>query len=252
MSLNEREKYCLALIIANGGQADYEILRDVILEFKESFGDISEDYLKYQAIKRTLEKLEETKFVSESSGIYKLNPMIEPGFIKESPFIITKAIKNFASYRKNHILEFNTRDVENYLLSEHYIMRSPYGLIENLKGALNLQQIESYDSVLVKCGKCVEIMVNYLDENYLLFDTKISTGKIIQQFRKEEIIDKIKDDIDKDTWRTFTDGINIVYRFRNLMGAHADWTWGEERIAISCLILTFYLVDLFLTDIHEI
>lgn len=250
--LNEREKYCLSLIIANGGKLDYEIIKNIILNHRESFSDLSERYLKYKAIKKTLLKLEGNNFVSELNEIYEINPIIEAGFVQEYPIIMVKAIKNFINYRNDHILQFDTTEVEDYILNyKHFVDHSPYGLIENLKDALELQKMKSYDSVLVKCGKCVEIMVNYLDENFELFETQLSTGRMIRKFGTKEIEEKIEDDVSIDTWRTFSDGINVVYRFRNLMGAHESWSWGEDQVATSCLILTFYLVDIFLTLLYQ-
>ena len=49
----------------------------------------------------------------------------------------------------HHILEFDTSLVESYLLNEDEFEDPPYGLIENLREALELQKLGSYDSVLL-------------------------------------------------------------------------------------------------------
>lgn len=256
VSLNEREKYCLALIITKGGQASYDETRDTILESRGSFRDLSERYLKYQAIKRTLRSLVEKGYLSkETSEVFKINPIMEAGFIRQFPILVSEAIKSNLRFRKEHILEFDTSEIERMLLDEENIGEAfkhpPYDLIENMKEALKLQKIDSYDSVLVKCGKCVEIMVNELDDDYSLFDKELSTGRIITRLRNEDIFNKMKKNVDMDDFRTFVDGVNVVYRFRNIMGAHQGWEWGIDQVATSCLILTFYLADLYMWNIRR-
>ena len=255
ISLNEREKYCLALIITKGGPADYYEIRDTILESRESFRALSESYLKYRAIKRTLSGLVKKGYLSEKSKIFEINPIMEAGFIQQFPIMISKAIKSNLGYCKEHILEFDTSEIERVLLDDksmHELFENPpYDLIENLKDALKLQKMGSYDSVLVKCGKCVEIMVNELDDDYSLFDKELSTGRMITRLRNENIFNKVKNQVDTDDFRTFVDGINVVYRFRNIMGAHSGWNWGIDQVATSCLILTFYLTDLYMWNIRK-
>lgn len=257
MSLNEREKYCLALIITKGGEASYNEIKDTILERKESFKDLSEKYLKYRVVKRTLHTLLNKGYLSElKSEIFKVNPIMVAGFIQQFPIMISKGIANNLKYRKEHILEFDTSEIEEMLLDDEYMEKvfknPPYDLIENLKEALKLQKMSSYDSVLVKCGKCVEIMVSELDYDYSLFDKELSTGKMIARLRNEDIINKVKKKkVDTDDFRTFVDGINVVYRFRNIMGAHSGLEWGIDQVAPSCLILTFYLADLYMWIIRK-
>lgn len=253
MSLNEREKYCLALIIVKGGEASYYEIRDTILESKGPFRELSEKYLKYKAIKKTLLTLVKKNNLSEEGDpkIFEINPLMELGFIQQHPIPISKAIKSNLKYREEHILEFNTSEIEAVLLDEETFKDPPYELLENLKEALQLQKMGSYDSVLVKCGKCVEIMVHELDYDYTLFNRKLSTGKMIKQLRNEDISNKVTDKVDKDDFITFIDGISVVYRFRNIMGAHSGWTWGQDQVATSCLILALYLVDLYTVYIRK-
>ena len=256
MSLNEREKYCLALIITKGKQASYDEIRDTILESRESFKDLSEKYLKYQAVKRTLLSLKNKGYLSEpKSKIFKINPIMVAGFIQQFPIMISKGLESNLKYRKEHILEFDTSEIERMLLDDEYMdelfKNPPYDLIANLKEALKLQKMDSYDSVLVKCGKCVEIMVDELNYDYSLFDKELSTGKMIARLRNEDISNKVKEKVNSDFFRTFVDGINIVYRFRNIMGAHSGLEWGIDQVATSCLILTFYLADLYIWTIRK-
>ena len=250
ISLNEREKYCLGLIITKGGQSSYKEIKDTILESREYFKDLSERYLKYSAIKRTLRTLVKKGYLSEKSNIFKINPVMEIGFIRQFPIMTSKAIKSNLEYRKEHILQFDTSEVEDFLLNEDFVENPPYGLIENLREALKHQKMGSYDSVLVNCGKCVEIMLNELDDDYSLFDKKLTTGNEINQLRNEKIANKMKE-MNEDDLRTFTDGISLIYRFRNIMGAHAGWELGLDQIATSCLILTFYLADVYLWRIRK-
>ena len=257
MSLSQREKYCLALIVTKGGEASYDDIRDTILGSRESFKDLSERYLKYQAIKRVLFALLNKGYLSEpKSDIFRINPLMVAGFIREFPIMISKGIESNLKYRKEHILEFDTSEIERMLLDDEYIVdvfkNPPYELIENLKEALRLQKMGSYDSVLVKCGKCVEIMVDELDDDYSLFDRELSTGRMIARLQSDDVLKKMKKKkVYIDYFRTFVDGINVVYRFRNIMGAHAGIEWGLDQVATSCLILTFYLVNLYMWFIRK-
>jgi hypothetical protein len=256
MSLNEREQYCLALIITKGGETKYEEIRDTILEFKESFRDLSERYLKYQAVKGTLSELVNKEYLSEQkSEIFKVNPFMVAGFIQQFPILISKSIENNLKFRKEHILEFDTSGIEGMLLDDEWMdevsENPPYDLIEHLRDALKLQRVGPYDSVLVKCGKCVEIMVSELDYDYSLFNRKLSTGRIITRLRDEDILKKVTKKVNRESFKTFVDGINVVYRFRNIMGAHSGFEWGIDQVATSCLILTFYLADLYIWNIRK-
>lgn len=258
MSLNEREKYCLALIITNGDQVDYYEIRDTILEFKESFKDLSDRYLKYKAIKKTLSTLVKKGYLTKTkTEIFKINPIMVTGFIQQFPIMISRGLKSNLKYREEHILEFDVSEIENTLLNYEYMEETsknpPYYLMENLREALKLQKLGSYDSVLVKCGKCVEIMVDELDDDYSLFDEELSTGRIINLLRNEDIFNRMEDEviIDIDVFRVFVDGIGVVYRFRNIMGAHSGFEWGIDQVATSCLILTFFLADLYMHTIRK-
>jgi len=104
----------------------------------------------------------------------------------------------------------------------------------------------------VKCGKCVESIVDELNYEYSLFDKRLSTGTMINRLRHEDVFNKIiKKRLDEDDFRTFVDGISVVYRFRNTMGAHSGFEWGIDQVSTSCLILTFYLVDFYVWRIRE-
>jgi len=257
VTLNEREKYCLALIITRGGEASYEEIRDTILESKESFEDLSDRYLKYHAVKRTLLTLRNKGYLSEQkSEIFKVNPVMITGFIQQYPIAISKGIKTNIRYRKEHTLEFDTSEIEEMLLDDEYMEKTfkspPYDLMENLKEALKLQKMGSFDSVLVKCGKCVESIVDELNHDYSLFDKQLRTGRMINRLRHEDTFDKITEKrLSEDDFRTFVDGVSVVYRFRNTMGAHSGMEWGIDQVSTSCLILAFYLVDFYMWNIRK-
>ena len=165
--------------------------------------------------------------------------------------MLSKAIKANRECRDKHVLEFNTNEIEELLLNEDFYDEPPYELIEHLKTALDLHRMGSFDSVLVKCGKSVEIIVRELNEDYDLFESQFSTGNMINQLKNKEIVSKIE--ADKEDVKTFADGLAVVYRFRNIMGAHAnkEGEWGLDQVATSCLILTLYLADFYMTKIGK-
>lgn len=185
-------------------------------------------------------------YLENDDDIYEVNELIKLGFFQKYPIVLQKALDNSRKYRKDHILEFNLDYIENYLFEE-FIYESPWGLIENLIGATELYKNSSYDSAIVKCGKCIEIMINSINEDYDLIDGKNTTGNLINQFKNDSTWDKIKDQIfdDKNGWLTFLDGSSVVYRFRNVMGAHDGPSWGEEQVSMACLLLTYYLTDVY-------
>jgi hypothetical protein len=251
LNLNDREKYCMALLILNGGKAHYQHIRDIILESKESFELLSERYLKYSAIKRNLNSLVNKGLLSEKELFYTVNPVFKIGFINEYPVIISKAIKAGLEFRDKHVLEFNTIEIEDLLLDENSYDEPPYDLIDHLKSALDLHRIGSFDSVLMKCGKTVEIITSQMNKDYELFACRLSTGNMINQLKNEDIISKIE--ADREDVKTFANGLGVVYRFRNIMGAHSneEEEWGLDQIATSCLILTLYLTDFYMTKIRK-
>ena len=153
---------------------------------------------------------------------------------------------------KKHLLQFDTTEVEEILLSPDSYNNPPFDLINELNEALELHRNEKYDSVIVKCGRCVEIMLNELDQDYKLsFKTLKKTGNKIGKLKSEEVCKKIS--AGGDDWNTFTDGIGLIYKFRNIMGAHASdfFEWGKEQVATSCLILTIYLADIYASEIRK-
>jgi hypothetical protein len=78
----------------------------------------------------------------------------------------------------------------------------------------------------------------------------LNFGRMIARLRDEDILTRIKEKkMNMNYFRTLTDGINVV--FRNIMGAHSEENWGDDQIATSCLILTFYLVNLYVWSVRK-
>ena len=249
--LTDREKYCISILIMKGEETHFEEILDIILDSRESFEGLDEKYLKHQALKRTLNSLVKKGIIAEDELFYKVNPVIEIGFIKEYPTIFLKAIKANQKCRDKHVLEFCTREIEEILLNEALYDEPPYELIAHLNEALDLHRRNSFDLVLVKCGKTVEIIVDEMNEDYNLFEASLSTGNMINQLKNDKIISKI--DAKKKDVKTFADGLAVVYRFRNIMGAHSnkEGEWGLDQVATSCLLLTLYLADFYMTKIGK-
>jgi hypothetical protein len=74
---------------------------------------------------------------------------------------------------------------------------------------------------------------------------------MINQMLNDELMNKITGQTNKSDLRLFIHGVNIIYRFRNMMGAHEGYHWDEDQAATSCLILTFYLADLYIWSIRK-
>jgi len=256
ISLDEQEAYCIALIIVNGGQMEYKALRDIVFEFRESFHGLAERYIKYKAVKRVLSNLVSQGFLLKSKDAYSVDSDLEEYLVKKHANFLVKAIKNLAAFRKQqkqHILEFDLSFTQETILSEEWEDVMPYGLIEELKGAIDIhQKTEEHDAVLTKCGRCIEIMVEELNRQYSLFSPRKSITRIISEIKNEEVIQHFSSDPEeRETFRVFAYAVYTIYKFRNKMGAHRDWRWGSEEVATSCLILTLYIADLYSTDIRK-
>lgn len=117
-SLNDREKYCLGLMIVAGGDASFYDIRDYVIETNGPFEGLDPKYLRYSALKKVLRSLAKRNYLSEKNDAFVVNPIFELGFIQKYPMEISKAIKSVLKYRKKHILEFETIDIENSLLQE--------------------------------------------------------------------------------------------------------------------------------------
>lgn len=256
ISLNNREAYCISLIITDGGRLDYETLRDVVLQFRESFHGIGEHHLKYKAIKKVLTNLIDERLISENPNeVYTLSidSDLEEYLVKKHADYMVKAIKNLTAFRRRHVLEFNLSFAQDTILSDDWAESFPYGLIEELKKAINThQRTKNYSAVINNCARCTEIMIRELNEQYSLFPKDKPITRMISEIKNEKIVEKFSHDREeRETFRVFANAVYTIYRFRNKMGAHADWQWGDREIATSCLILTLYLADLYSEDIRR-
>lgn len=241
---NDREKYCISLLIANGGIMDYYDLRDIILEYNEGFSNVKHVD---RAVKRTIVKLIDKGEIDVKDDSIKLNPVLVAGFIQNFYSEVLKAIENYQLYGKNNIMEFNARDTLRYFKDE--IFDEHYFLIKEITEAYNIYQMtKKYNSVITSCGRCVELMVQYINEECSLNIKESRTRSLINKIKNNEFIQKMEKE-DKDRWYYFLDGCNIIYQFRNKMGAHMDYYWGDDQIAHSCLIMTFYFIDYFVTGL---
>jgi len=241
---NDREKYCISLLIANGGTMDYCDLRDIILEHNEGFSNVKHVD---KAVKRTIDKLIEKGEIEKKDDSIRLNPILGAGFIQNFYSDILKAIENYQLYRKNNVMEFNAKYTLHNLKDE--IFFEHYWLIKEITEAYNIYQMtKKYNSVITSCGRCVEHMIQYINEQYSLNLKGTSTRSLINKIKNNEFIQKMNKE-DRDRWSYFLDGCNVIYQFRNKMGAHMDYYWGDNQIAHSCLIMTFYFIDFFVTEL---
>lgn len=259
IGLDSREAYCVSLVIANGGVIDYETLRDVILQYSESFRGLSERYLRYRSVRNTLSNLVQEKLLSETiDNIYVLSvdsDLLEY-LIKRHAHYVAKAISNLTVLRrrqKQHVLEFDLSFAQETILSDEWGGLMPYELQEELNGAIDIhQKTQEHDAVITKCGRCVEIMIRELNEQYSLFPMDKPITRMISEIMDERTIEKFSSNREeRETFRVFACAVYTIYRFRNKMGAHPDWRWGSEEVATSCLMLTLYIADLYATDIRK-
>lgn len=242
-TFTDREKYCISLLIANGGIMNYYDLRDIVLEHNEGFSNVKHVG---KAVRRTIDKLIERGELEEKDSMIEVSPVTESGFIRIFYSDILKALKHYHNYRIDNIMEFNTKDTLHFIDDEAFY--EYYFLIKEIRGAYNIyQNTKKYNAVITSCGICVEHMVNSINEFYNFNLKARSMQSLINKMKNSEYIQKM-DHEEKDKWMHFLDGCKLIYQYRNEMGAHTTFSYGDELIAHSGLIMTFYLVEHFLID----
>jgi hypothetical protein len=98
----------------------------------------------------------------------------------------------------------------------------------------------------------MEILVRKLNKKYALVNENKKVTEIIAEFKNPSVTSKIKHKEDREAFTVFANSAYLIYKYRSKMGAHEDWWWGLNQVAMSCLLLTFYLVDLFAFDLQDI
>lgn len=249
--LNDRERFIISIIILNEKGLDHYKLINIILKSKSGpFYGLNQKYVKYTLVKKIANKLISRNILYKDRNEYSIKDSFKLRFIKEYPEDVSNALTLFSSYRHKYHLEFDLVNVENDILNSDYLYMLPYDAIEQIKQAIEIyKNTSSYDSVITKCGKVMEILVNKLNKDYKLISRNEPITVIIRKLKEEDTIKKVESE-KRESFRVFSYSAYIIYKFRSKMGAHADWWWGMEEIAMSCLMLTLYLLDLFSMDLH--
>lgn len=255
-SLDSREAYCLSLIIANGGNMDYNILRDVVLQYREPFQGLKTNYIKNKKVKKVIGNLVDEGIITEMADgacALSIEPALEEYIIKKHANYFCKAMKHLNEFRREHFIDFNLSFAQETILSDEWAEFLPYDLVDELKKAINThQRTRNHSAVITNCGRCSEIIIKELNEQYSLFPPNKQITKMISEIKEKAVIEKFSNNREKkETFRIFGSAIYTIYQLRHKLGAHADWKWGEREIATSCLILTLYLADLYSMDIRK-
>lgn len=252
VSFDARERYCLSLIIANGGQITFDKLRTVIDVYRESYEDLKESYFKSgRPIRITLNKLIKRKIITISKGIYEIDPIITAGFVSENYADILSGMKNYYGYKRQYVLEFDVKDALFILKEGSYYILDYESLLEEINRTyMTYKNTDNYKSVITGCGRCVEIMLDHIIEDCSLIVKTKGYGNIIRQINRDnsDFMNKIKKG-DRQDWKLFLNGCQLIYDFRNKRGAHSGDYWKIEEIAHSFLIMTMYFVYYYLYEL---
>ena len=236
---------------------DYDTLREIVLQFRESFHGLKEKYVRHKKVRRVLDDLTDERLLSKTQNdvtTYSLSvdSDLEEYLIRSHANYMSRAIKNLTAFRKQHVLEFSLSFAQRTILSDDWLEDLPYELVEELRRAINThQRTKNYSAIINNCGRCVEIMVRELNEQYSLFPENIRITRMISQIKDEKVISKFSSDREeRETFRVFACAVYTIYKLRSKMAAHVDWQWWME-VATSCLILTLYITDLYSEDIRK-
>jgi len=239
---DEREKYCLSIIILNGGIIDYYILRDIILSHSESFSNVKHVT---RAVRRTINKLIKKGDLTEVDDVIKIKPIMEAGFIDIYYSEFLKVIKIMKEYSKNNVMKYNVKMLIDYF--EEYYLEDNYFLIEEIYSAYETyKNTENCEAVINSCGRCVEIIISVICDYFEIERKDKDIRPMIRSIKSSDIIQK-KPKKERDEWMHLMNGLDLVYSYRSRLGAHVNYDWLVELIANSCLMMTFYYVDYFLT-----
>lgn len=252
--LDDREKFIVGLIIVNGGKITYEKLLNIILREKGPFHGLSKRYVRYNLVKKIINRLKSKNFISETEReVYIVAEFIKNKFTEKYSKELLEILSVFSHYRTLYHLEFDLAEIEEDIFNPKWSKELPYDVTEQLEQAIKIYtKTNAYDSVILKCGKIMEILVREINKKYKLVSKNKQITRIIQDFKDEKIISKIESPEDREVFRIFAYSAYLIYKYRSKMGAHADedFWWGTNRVAMSCLLLTFYLVDLYLSDLQ--
>lgn len=251
--LEDREKFIAGLIIANGGKITYEKLVNIILRVKGPFYGLDKKYVRYKLIRGMISGLVSKNFIDETEReIYTVPEFVKNKFTESYPKDLLAILSVFSQYRNLYHLEFDLAEIEEGILDPRWYKIIPYGVVEQIQQAIEIyKKTSSYDSVITKCGKVMEILVREVNKKYKLVDENKPITEIIAEFKNQDIINKIQSQKDREAFRIFAYSAYLIYKYRSKMGAHIDWWWGMNQVAMSCLLLTFYVVDLFSLDLQH-
>ena len=251
--LTDREQYVLSLVFSNGGWIGRDLLTNVVVVMRGPFLNLTEKYLRYRALPSEVDSLLDVGLIRNSYDGFELTPAARILLSTAIPPGIHEAISSLAQYRREHMLEFDLEWLDRYLFSYKLDEVIPSEVVEQLKEAVRLcQSHTAFDAVLTKCGKCMEILAGQLNKRHKLVREHMDTGKLLVRFMDKEVMNRFSEKVeDREAFRLFAYSGYVIYTYRSKLGAHTDdrlW-WGKDQVALSALVLTFYLVDLFSTSL---
>ncbi len=254
--LSDRETYILSLIWLEGDNTPQNTLTDVILGSRGPFAGLGKPYVKYTLVPKQLGGLVNRGMLETSHGRYRLTSDAISILSEGLTGPLKDAISGITQFRREHVLDYRLAWVEKWLFSGRNTPPVPREVVRELKEAVELYQTrQPHDSVITKCGRSIEILVREVNEMFQLVRGESRTGGLLVKFTENDVIRRISDRPDeRDIFKRFAKLCSDVYKLRSKLGAHYEegMGWGQDQVAISTLVLTFYLLDLFVIRIYPL
>ena len=247
VQLSDKHRYVLAILaVSPDGEIDMSALTGLILATRGPFAGLEESYLRYKGILRVIDDLSRMKFLTREGTSVRLG---DPGIV--APVLLAAdsllAARGLSYYHRVHTLSLDVSEAQDTL--RRFRRQFPEGLVNELTEAMEIyQKTQVYDSVVTKCGRCVEILVSNVNQEMGLVSNDLTTGKILWQFTKKEVLEQVSEEKGRrEAFEAFASAALAVYSFRSKMGAHwsDNWWWGKREIAAACLILALHLSSLY-------
>lgn len=245
-ALDDRGKYCLGILTASGFICRYSEIVDVVRESGGPFRDLAKSSIR-KAVKRSLDVLVKRSYLEKKKGSF---PFLDTYSISYATLTRLwgegnrefiqgiQAVKQHQEMKQENLLAID--------LSEHVEREFPNiwdAFLEWQEAMEMLKKDQPYDSVITKCGRCLEILAGHVNETLQLFPEETPSHRMVTQFAREETVKKVRKPL-RDDFRAFAHGAYFIYRMRSKVGAHPEWCDYPGLVAHFCVLVTYQLMSM--------
>lgn len=249
--LTAREQVVLAIVlIQEGERASRTLITNVVLAQRGPFGNLSPNYIRSKAINSAISSLVNRGYLSaEGDDVQALGPGKDAVSLLHAPLLLEIG-RGVARHSRYNTVSVDISESRETL--KHFSKVYPEDLVSEILQALDLyQRTDIYDMVIVKCWRCVEILLFAVNDGFRLTRERRASD-LLRRFGEKQIQHRIPTEKGtRDAFEAFVSAAVAIYSFRSKMAAHwaRDWWWGKREIAAAVLVLTLHLIDLFVLRI---